>query len=201
LDEIKKIIKKNLLWEGGYLNEWLRIVKNESTKKLISELNFKELKVLEISGDEWKNFGFKSYQTAMYPEFDICEDVLKEKFDLIIAEQVFEHTKYPYRALKNVYSMLEEGGYFLITTPFLYRYHVIQGEFGDYSRWTEDGMKYFLNEGGFELNNIKTNSWGNKQCVISNLKKMKRPTTYIKSIHSLKNDSNFPIQVWALAKK
>ena len=65
-----------------------------------------------------------------------------ESFDLIIAEQVFEHLKWPYRAAKNVYRMLRPGGSFLITTPFLVRCHEMPD---DCTRWTDTELKNFLN--------------------------------------------------------
>ena len=34
---------------------------------------------------------FKTYRSAHYPDFDTRESALTEQFDLIIAEQVFEH--------------------------------------------------------------------------------------------------------------
>ena len=38
-----------------------------------------------------------------------------EKFDFIIADNVWEHLKYPYRATKNIYKLLKKNGYFLLT--------------------------------------------------------------------------------------
>ena len=53
-----------------------------------------------------------------FPEFDICSDSINKKFDLIIADNVWEHLKYPYRASKNVQKMLKPNGIFLIIVPF-----------------------------------------------------------------------------------
>lgn len=44
-------------------------------------------------------------------------------FDVVIAEQVFEHLQDPYSAARNVWRMLKEDGIFLIATPFLIRIH------------------------------------------------------------------------------
>src|SRR5690242_5655345 len=80
-------------------DQWARIVMNRETRALVQGLTPGKLDVLEISGTTWEqNFPFKSYTVAEYPEFDICKDVLDQKFDLIIAEQVFEHLTHPYRA-------------------------------------------------------------------------------------------------------
>jgi hypothetical protein len=114
---------------------------------------------------------------------------------LIIAEQVFEHLLWPYRAGKNVHRMLNQGGYFLITTPFLVRIH--SGP-TDCSRWTETGIRYFLAECGFSLERIQTGSWGNRACVRANFSQWSR---YRRLVHSLRNEPSFPVVVWALAQK
>jgi len=174
---------------------WTRPVMYEHCLKMIKELNPKELDVLEISaGQVWQEVGFKSFTEANYPEFDICRDVLDREFDLIIADQVFEHLLWPYRAAANVCAMLKVGGYFLVTTPFLIKVHAIPH---DCTRWTETGIKYFLSECGFPLKDIKTGSWGNRACVKGNFKKWVRRGWF----GSLKNEPDFPVSVWALARK
>ena len=181
---------------GAQPVQWGRVVMNEATNELVSRLNPESLKVLEISGQDWRGrFNYKSYQSIAYPEIDICSDRLSETFDLIIAEQVFEHLLYPYRAGQNVYSMLNPNGHFLMTTPFLIKVHPTPV---DCTRWTEIGLKHLLNECGFHLDNVITGSWGNRACVESNFHGW---TTFNKSIHSLENEPDFPFVVWALAKR
>jgi SAM-dependent methyltransferase len=180
---------------------WARAVEQQECRKLVSELGVTNLNTLEISAERWKDFGFKSYQSTSYPEYDLCESVLDERFDLIVAEHVFEHLLRPYHAGRNIYQMLEEGGHFLISTPFLVKIH--QGHEGvddsDYTRWTKIGMKYFLAECGFPLENIKTWSWGNRACIKANFESWvmhKGPL-----FQSMVNEPEFPIVVWAIAKK
>ncbi|MFZ0946254.1 MAG: methyltransferase domain-containing protein [Syntrophobacteraceae bacterium] len=175
--------------------QWARICMNQSTSAMVFKLEFSKYKALEISGRRWENFGFNSYVSASYPEFDICRDVFPEKFDIIISEQVFEHVPFPHRAARNIYNMLNSGGYFLITTPFLIKYHPVPD---DYFRWTENGIKLFLSECGFPIENIKSASWGNKECLIANLEAW---ASYDKDIHSLENQPEYPLVVWALARK
>jgi len=177
-------------------NMWSRIIMDRATYKMMCVLDFRNFNVLELSGDKWRNFGFKSYKSLFYPEFDICEDVLDEKFDLIIAEQVFEHLLYPYRAAKNINAMLKNGGYFLNTSPFLVKYHP---EPNDCTRWTETGMKYFLSECGFPLEKILTGSWGNLDCALANF----GPNWILfnETRHSLENNPKLPIHIWVLAEK
>ncbi len=192
-----KILRALLLKAFGEYKpgHWCRVVMNKSTNDLIANLDYKNLSVLEISGTKWKNFGFAKYQSVQFPEFDISNQRLEEQFDLIIAEQVFEHIQKPYKAGTNVFSMLKEGGRFLITTPFMLRIHLHPD---DCTRWSKTGIKYFLEDCGFMFENIQSYSWGNKSCVKGNLKTWKR---YIPILHSLKNDDRYPLVIWALAKK
>ena len=116
-----------------------RVVLERETKKLVSELPTGGMDALEISGDRWARHGFRSYVSAKYPKYDVCKEPLPSSFDIIIAEQVFEHLLWPHRAAKNVYAMLRPGGYFLVTAPFLQKIHEYPV---DCSRWTETGLKY-----------------------------------------------------------
>jgi SAM-dependent methyltransferase len=176
---------------------WLRQVMNRETEKLVAGLNPQSLKVCEISGTNWNKPGFfREHVAPSYPEFDICNGPYPDRFDLVIAEQVFEHLLWPYRAGRNVYEMLNPGGHLLISTPFLLKIH---NHPVDCSRWTELGMKHFLAECGFPLDKIQTSSWGNKSCVKANLGP--RWVVYDKTWHSLENDPEYPIVVWALATK
>ena len=93
---------------------------NCETERLIARLDVSSLSVLEISGSFWRNrFPFRSYKSVDYPAYDVIDKPLSEKFDLIIAEQVWEHLLWPARAARNVKEMLAPGGSFLLTTPFL----------------------------------------------------------------------------------
>src|SRR5881394_265366 len=100
-------------------SKWSRIVMEQETRRLVAALHPENLTCLEISGDAWKEFGFKGYTQTQYPQFDICEHVLPQQFDFIVADQVFEHLLWPYRAGKHVFQMLKPGRYFLVTTPFM----------------------------------------------------------------------------------
>jgi SAM-dependent methyltransferase len=176
--------------------QWLRQVANSEMEALVGSLHPQERRVLEISGTFWQRDGlFKSYRSVDYPEFDICQDQLTDRFDLIIAEHVFEHLLWPYRAGRNVYEMLAPGGSFLIATPFLVRIH---NHPVDCSRWTELGLRCLLQECGFQDQNILTKSWGNRRCVVANFDRWQ---AYRPWRDSLRNEPAFPMIVWALATR
>jgi SAM-dependent methyltransferase len=175
------------------IDMWCRQVMNTEVMNRVKSMPYKKLRVLEISGTEWKKFGFKSYKSLAYPQFDICKETIDEQFDLIIAEQVFEHIEDPDTAAENILKMLRDGGTFLITVPFLIKYHPAPL---DMYRWTKPALKYFLEKKGY--NHVETFSWGNKECLIGNLEDWPK---YDVERHSLVNDEDYPIMVWGFACK
>jgi SAM-dependent methyltransferase len=196
-DESFRLRVKNMLATVGFdSTDWLRVVMYRQCFAFIQGIRPETLDTLEISGGlQWRRtFKFRSYTSTEFPEFDICAQVLDRQFDLIIADQVFEHLPWPMRAGRNVYAMLRPGGYFIIATPFLVRVHDVPI---DCSRWTQQGLSYLLQECGFLARDIKTYAWGNRKCLKANLFKWRRYGFY----RSLANESNFPVMVWAIAQK
>jgi SAM-dependent methyltransferase len=163
---------------------------------------------VEISGDQWSSYGFGSYRSVGFPDFNVCalqsdwstqnRETLPNSADLVLAEQVWEHLPYPYRATRNVLSILRPGGVFLLSTPFLLRIHHGRN-YGDCTRWSKEGMRYFLEECGFAPSHIQTWSWGNKECAAAHLDDGRWPR--FKGALSLSDHSVYPMQVWALARK
>lgn len=172
-----------------------RSVAYETIDAFLDTLDCGALDVLEISaGWKWRDRTWHSFTEMNWPEHDICNDVLDARFDLIIADNVFEHLKYPYRAAQHVYQMLRPGGRFINITPFMIRYHPIPI---DCTRWTETGMVHFLEEVGFDPAKTTTGSWGNKAAVKANFGRWAR-RGWVKHLH---NDPHFPVTVWAMAQK
>jgi SAM-dependent methyltransferase len=188
---------RNAIRATGYdTTDWVRTVMYRKAFDFIATLEPERLDVLEISGgNQWKRaLRFKSYESTQYPDFDVCTDTLPRQFDLIIADQVFEHVKWPSRAGRNVWKMLRPGGAFVISTPFLIRVHRVPV---DCSRWTAEGLSYLLQECGFEENDIQVDSWGNRSCVKANLNRWRKRGFF----GSLRNEPDYPVMVWAFAKK
>jgi len=183
-------------WLGFEETIWTRKVADEAVRKLVGPIGPSNLRALEVSGTVWKDFGFKLYRSASYPDFDVCKAPLAESFDLVIAEHVFEHLLWPYRAGRHVFQMVEPGGHFLIVTPFIYKVHP---DPYDCTRWTETGIKYFLAECGFPLERIRTGSWGNRACIEGTFRREYR--LFNRHLHRLTNDPDLPVVVWALAQR
>lgn len=192
----KDWVKAQLRRVGVEHEDWVRVILYRKAFEFVRGLNPAKLSALEISGGgRWKQLGFGSFLATDYPEYDVCTHELDQQFDVIIADQVFEHLLWPYRAGRNVYSMLKPGGYFIMATPFLIKQHPMPY---DCTRWTETGIKYFLAECGWDLEKIKTDSWGNRSCVKANLG---RNWAKFGPLSSLRNEANFPVTVWAFAQK
>ena len=174
---------------------WTRRVSEVEMRRLVEGLNPAGLSVLELSGNRWQTFGFRSYAARDFPDFDICADVLPEQFDLVIAEHVFEHIRWPYRAAANVLRMLHPGGHFLIATPFLYKVHPNPL---DCVRWTEQGLRFFLEDCGFAPDRTISGSWGNRACIRATFRREYRLVN--RDLHSVTPEADDPVGVWARAE-
>jgi SAM-dependent methyltransferase len=173
---------------------WGRVTYIEDWKRFLSTLPTTHLSLLEISPGPvsmWREHGWASYTGVQYPTFDIMKETLQDKFDIIIAEQVFEHLRHPYSAARNIHAMLKDDGVFIIATPFMVRVH---NEPGDYTRWTELGMAAFLEDTGFVA---ETHSWGNEKCIVANFHRWEP----FRKGRDLSNQPDLPIHVWAYARK
>jgi SAM-dependent methyltransferase len=198
-ERVKGAVEKVARAIGYDLTRITRRAYEPSCRALIEELGPAGLDVAEISaGEIWKRIPFKSYVALDYPAFDICSEpldpALHGRFDLVIADQVFEHLLWPYRGGRNVLRMLKPGGHFLVMTPFLIRVHEVPY---DCSRWTETGMRHFLAECGFEFETIRTQSWGNADALKACLATWGR----VGWRRNFTNDPRYPIVVWALARR
>jgi SAM-dependent methyltransferase len=175
---------------------WLRISQRRSWELQIRKLGPEKLSVLEVSpglDGFWRSFTFGRYNSVEYPAFDICSMALEDKFDLIIADNVFEHVTRPEDAARNVARMLRQSGTFLIAAPFLFKFHPRPG---DYWRWTKQGMKQLLVNAGFSETATEVFAWGNRACVRANLDQIVPYGWY----RPLDNEEEFPVMVWGFGR-
>lgn len=106
-----------------------RIVMQQTSRAWLEALPLSEMDAAEISGKNGRRYPFRSYERFRFPKYDICKgpfedaDGLVHKFDIVLANQVWEHLDRPYAATKNVLRMLRVGGYFWLAVPFFIRYH------------------------------------------------------------------------------
>ncbi|NRB16461.1 MAG: methyltransferase domain-containing protein [Rhodobacteraceae bacterium] len=180
-----------------------RIAMGKSSRGMIRQLGPNKLRVAEISGKWGQMFDFASYQQFRYPEYDICqgpvcgEDGRPQKFDLVLANQVWEHLDRPYAATKNIRKMLRRGGHFWLAVPFHIPFHAAPN---DCSRWSARGLTNLLIECGFEPEAIRAEQWGNRNAALRNLE-AKWPPEYDEATDPMDNDPDMPVCAWAIAQK
>jgi SAM-dependent methyltransferase len=190
-------VRRNALSAIGYDNEdWVRVVRRAEWHGYLAAEALRHPDILEISPgleSPWVRYATGSYRGVEYPEFDLMRDRLAETFDVIIAEEVFEHLADPDAAAENVHAMLKPNGVFLVSVPFLIRLHGPPA-YGDFHRWSPDGLRVFLAAHGFS--NIDAKSWGNAEAIIANFNGWKRYAWG----RNLDNDPELPAAVWAYAR-
>ncbi len=195
-DRVRRRLRSTVTSDGKV--HWCRVVMNREVERYIRALDCPSMDCLEISGTAAQTkYPFKSYRSVAYPTYDVCQEPLERgAFDLVIAEQVLEHVTRPDLAVVNVYEMLRPNGVFVVSTPFLLKVHAYPL---DLYRWTEQGMAQLLRTAG--LSDIVTGSWGNRDCLAADLTADLKWTWYDPLAHSLRNEPQFPIVVWAFARR
>jgi hypothetical protein len=91
---------KNVAGRVGFdTTDWLLVVmyRNASRSSIASNRN-RSTYSKSPEARNGGNFNFKSYTSTDFRDFDICAETLDRQFDLIIADQVFEHLPWPMRA-------------------------------------------------------------------------------------------------------
>ncbi|MGX9350640.1 dihydrolipoamide dehydrogenase [Shimia sp. W99] len=184
----------------GSLN---RIVMNRVSRGWLRALDLENMDIAEVSGKWGSELPNRSYRSYRYPKFDICAGPYLDgrgrvrQFDLILANQVWEHLDRPFMGLVNVLEMLRPGGYFWLAVPFFVPFHAAPQ---DCSRWSARGLKNLLLEAGFAEEDIRAEQWGNRAAAARNLEQP-WPPPYHPDTDDLTNDPDFPMVSWALARK
>lgn len=169
---------------------------NESIAAHIRHLGPATLSAAEISGDFHAQRGWKQFASLNYPDFDLIAPLTEERrFDIVICEQVLEHVEDPCAGAENLRRLCNPGGMVIVSTPFLIRVHELPA-YGmkDYWRFTPRGLQTLLERSGLDVEGVHT--WGNRQCVVGNLRRW----SAFRRWHSLRNDFDLPLQVWAFAR-
>ena len=88
-----------------------------------------------------------------HPHQQVCADVcklpfVKDSVDSLLSTQVLEHVANPFEAFQEAGRVLRSGGVLLLSVPHLSRLHELPN---DYFRFTEYGLRYLAQFGGFEV--------------------------------------------------
>jgi SAM-dependent methyltransferase len=175
---------------------WQREVMNRSVDQHLAALDPSACTAAEISGSSHAHRPWKRFVALNFPEFDLCAPLhARGTFDVVICEQVIEHVLDPAAAAANLRGLCNPGGHVIVSTPFLVRIHELpEYQMNDYWRFTPRGLRLLLERAGLEVEAVQ--SWGNRSCVKGNfdLWPAFRPW------HSLADEPDLPLQVWAFAR-
>jgi SAM-dependent methyltransferase len=172
--------------------QWLREQMNRDLREVLDGLHPARCDAIEVSGALRADLPWRSYTALSYPEFDLCSSRAPRQFDVVICEQVLEHVPDPCRATATLRDLCLPDGVVLVSVPFLLRIHRVPG---DYWRFTPDGLHLLLSRAGLDVEWVR--SWGNRSAAAANLGRW----AFYRPWHSLRNDSERPLVVWALARR
>lgn len=160
-------------------------------------------KVLCISGTGYISSLFHPDSLIVdvqYPEVDIHKLPYEEKeFDFVMTDQVLEHVENPFLAVDEMYRVLKNRGYMILTTCLMNPVHEMPTDFW---RFTPDGLKVLCKNFG-EI--IQCEGWGNGQAVDLMINKGLRfqdinPNSPLEKIATY-NDFQNLIVTWIITRK
>jgi len=70
------------------------------------------------------------------------------EFETVLCSAVLEHLEEPGEAIREMFRILSDGGYLILTAPLFWHLHE---EPRDFYRYTEHGLRYLLENNGFEV--------------------------------------------------
>ena len=178
-------------------DQWQRVTLNAAVRRHLLSLDPARSDAAEISGDSRAGLGWNSFTSLNFPAFDLCADLdpaLRERFDVVVCEQVIEHVIDPCAAARNLRGLSRPGGHVVVSTPFLIRVHELPA-YGmhDYWRFTPRGLRHLLEQAGLAVDAV--DAWGNRSCIAGNLDRWPSYRRWL----SLRNEPDLPVQVWAFA--
>jgi SAM-dependent methyltransferase len=171
---------------------------NDAIGGYVTSLGPERLRAAEISGNTHAARSWKEYTSLSYPAFDICAPIEDPaSFDVVICEQVLEHVPDPFLAARNLRELCVPDGHVIVSTPFLIRVHemALIHNMRDYWRFTPRGLRTLLERAGLVVDEV--DSWGNRDCIAGNFDAWPAFRWW----HSLRNEPDLPVQVWAFARR
>ncbi|MFA6410990.1 MAG: class I SAM-dependent methyltransferase [Candidatus Buchananbacteria bacterium] len=133
-----------LIWDN-FFEEKLKII---ATQKNILDVGggIKFQKALGQYQDLFKNSNYQTLDNVAEYQPDILGDITNislpdSQTDAVICKAVLEHVKDPFKAALEIKRILKPSGQCLGYVPFLYPMHAEKGKYGDYWRFTEQGIK------------------------------------------------------------
>jgi SAM-dependent methyltransferase len=181
------------------LDQWQRVPLIQAVNRHVATLGPERLEAVEISGADHAGKPWKRFESLNYPEFDLCAPLSQEfraAFDVVLCEQVIEHVVDPDAAVANLRALVRLGGHVIVSTPFLIRVHELpMYGMNDYWRFTPRGLRTLLERARLDVDQV--GCWGNRSVIVGNLDHWPAYRRW----HSLRNEPDMPVQVWAFAHR
>lgn len=105
------------------------------------------------------NFITMDFLERLYPDIvaDITNNDLEGNYwDLVICSQDLEHIFEVQKAVDEIFRILKPGGYAILDCPWEFPYHGV-GDYDDYWRISESGMRKMVQKAGFQIIECKGN--------------------------------------------
>jgi len=142
---------------------------------------------------------YKNKILLEYPQYDLhkISSTFKEKVDFFLFNQTLEHLYNPFLAVKNIYEILNPGGYVFTSVPTLNIPHMTPIHYGGF---TPMGLAMLFLSNGFEI--IEIGQWGNYE-YISKLWSSHSWPGYkkLQNNNYISNEERNVCQCWILARK
>lgn len=141
-----------------------------------------------------------TFTVTQYPQTDIMNltKLGKEKFDLVVSDQVLEHVPNPFTAVEQMHRVLKTGGLAINTSCAFNPIH----DQPDYFRFTKDGFRE-IHKSFSKI--ILLESWGNHKAISrfvkSGVKSFDVRKAFGEKELATENEENWPWSVWCIAKK
>jgi SAM-dependent methyltransferase len=201
--------------EGSRVDQWWRVA--DPKDNFANRWAMYEDLTAWLSGRDWRGkvvaeFGGTNevlrtfmpgaeYRSLPYPEYDLQDlrNVADATFDLAVLDQTLEHIAHPERALGEVRRVLKPGGIAVVTTPFLVPVHT-GSNYGDYYRWTPQGLAVTLDRTGFDA---RIRGWGGRRAAAVLIEEdmyMSAEAAQSRgiSLSADEDEAEFPVTVWAI---
>lgn len=118
--------------------------------------------ILDVGVYNRRSYLGDGYITFGEHDEDVVGDLLalpfpSDAFDGVVLTEVLEHCVDPRAAVNEVRRILKPGGLLLVTSPFWWVFHGVNGEYKDYWRFTHQGWELLLKD--FERVKITPCGW------------------------------------------
>jgi hypothetical protein len=190
-------------WENHDLPRIIALLEFREYSKKYNDFNVDQALILN-GGEDPERFYLHGEETD-FLDYQVIDGITyndlhtglqtQKRYDIILANQTFEHLYNPFKCLDTIKEHLTDGGYFYLNAPAINISHSVPFHF--YTGFTPIGLVCMLASAGFDV--IEFGQWGNKEYIHYIVENQNWPD--YRQLSCFDNDFSNPAIVWALAKK